>query len=95
MLVVPSSNTNSASDIIIQTGETVMSLGGFAGSDQILTLAQFKQLIKNGEIRYVMAGGRGDKGTTIQIMNWVKQNGKLISSSEYISTDSSTTNLDR
>ncbi|MFL0198476.1 glycosyltransferase family 39 protein [Clostridium sp. WILCCON 0269] len=95
LLVVPSSNTNSASDIIIQTGETVMSLGGFAGSDQILTLAQFKQLVKNGEIRYVMAGGRSDKSTTIQIMNWVKQNGKLVSSNEYSSTDSSTTNLDR
>ena len=38
LLVVNSSS--SASDIIISTGESVMSIGGFLGSDKIVTLAQ-------------------------------------------------------
>jgi 4-amino-4-deoxy-L-arabinose transferase-like glycosyltransferase len=90
LLVV--SNSNSAADIIVSTGESVMSLGGFLGSDKILTLSQFKDLVKNGEIRYVMAGGIGGGGnSSSEIINWVKKTGKLVSSSKYsdINTDKS------
>jgi 4-amino-4-deoxy-L-arabinose transferase-like glycosyltransferase len=86
LLVV--SNSNSASDIIINTDESVMSLGGFLGSNKPLTLDQFKELVKKGEIRYVMGGGQGGNSSS-EIMNWVQQNGTLVSSSEY--SDSSTT----
>lgn len=88
LLVV--SNSNSASDIIISTGEPVMSLGGFLGSDNIITLDQFKEMVQKGEIRYVMTGGMGGGNSSSEIMNWVKENGKLVSESEY--SDSSTTN---
>lgn len=81
LLVV--SNSNSAADIIINTGEPVMSLGGFIGSDNIITLEQFKSLAANGEIRYVMVGGMGQGKGSNDIMNWVKQNGKLVSANEY------------
>ena len=57
-ILVTSSTTGYASDIIIKTGESVMALGGFFGSDKVLTLDQFKQLVSKGEIRYVMVGGR-------------------------------------
>ena len=50
------STSMTASDIIIKTGKSVMSLGGFMGSDKILTLNQFKSLVAKGEIRYVMVG---------------------------------------
>ncbi len=89
LLVVNSSN--SAADIIISTGEPVMSLGGFLGSDKIVTLAQFKQMVKSGEIRYVMAGGMGGGGnSSTDIMTWVKKTGKLVSASSY--SDASKTN---
>jgi 4-amino-4-deoxy-L-arabinose transferase-like glycosyltransferase len=84
LLVV--SNSNSASEIIIQTGESVMALGGFLGNNNPITLKQFKALVKKGEIRYVMAGGQGGQGGTgsnSQIMNWVKRVGKSVSSSKY------------
>ncbi|MGN6485024.1 MAG: glycosyltransferase family 39 protein, partial [Thermomicrobiales bacterium] len=55
LVVVPSANAGSS--IILETGQPVMALGGFSGSDQILTLDQFKQLVANGEIRFVMTGG--------------------------------------
>lgn len=76
LLVV--SNSNEASDIIIKTGESVMSLGGFMGNNNAITLEQFKELVKKGEVRYVKAGdSRG--GQSSEIMNWVKENGKLVS----------------
>lgn len=92
LLVV--SNSNSASDIIIKTGEAVMSLGGFMGNIQPITLDEFKQLVKNGEVRYVMAGGgmgmgRGGSSSNSEIMNWVTQNGTLVSAEQYTGNESS------
>jgi len=55
--ITVSTSMGIASDIIIKTGKSVMSLGGFLGSDKILTLKQFKSLVAKGEIRYVMVGG--------------------------------------
>lgn len=89
LLVVSSSQ--SADSIIIKTGEPVMALGGFSGSDNILTLAQFKELVKKGEVRYVMTGGM-DRGSNSEIMNWVRENGKLVPTSEWSGT--STTQSD-
>ncbi|MBK1813447.1 glycosyltransferase family 39 protein [Clostridium sp. YIM B02505] len=90
LLVV--SNANSASDIIISTGDPVMAIGGFLGNDKSITLDQFKQLVAKGEVRYVMTGGMGGgNSSSSEIMNWVKQNGKLVSSSEY--SDSTQVNV--
>jgi len=55
-ILAVSTSMGTASDIIIKTGKSVMSLGGFMGSDKILTLNQFKSLVAKGEIRYVMVG---------------------------------------
>jgi len=85
------SSSQSADSIIIKTGEPVMALGGFSGSDNILTLAQFKELVKKGEVRYVMTGGM-DRGSNSEIMNWVRENGKLVPTSEWSGT--STTQSD-
>ena len=32
---------------------------GFFGTDKAITLAQFKELVNKGEVRYVMVGGKG------------------------------------
>lgn len=90
LLVVSSSSD--AADMIISTGEPVMSLGGFLGSDNTITLNEFKQLVKDGEIRYVMAGdSRGGNSSSSEIMNWVEQNGVVVSPSEYSNSSESTT----
>ncbi|OOM74265.1 undecaprenyl phosphate-alpha-4-amino-4-deoxy-L-arabinose arabinosyl transferase [Clostridium puniceum] len=85
LLVVFSSQ--SADNIIIQTGEAVMALGGFSGSDKIITLDKFKELVKNGEVRYVLSGGRGPEGNN-EIMNWIAENGTAVPESEYKNTTS-------
>lgn len=81
-LLVTSSTNGYASDIIINTGESVMALGGFFGTDKVITLDEFKKLVNNGEIRYVMVGGMGGNSSN-DIMNWVKENGKVVSESEW------------
>jgi len=50
-----------AESIIIATGKPVMALGGFSGSDQILTTQQLAALVKAGTVRYFLfrSGGFG------------------------------------
>lgn len=81
LLAVTSTNTY-ASEIIIKTGQPVMALGGFLGSDNILTLSEFKQLVAKGEIRYAIVGGQGG-GTNNEISNWIEKNGTAVDSSKW------------
>ncbi|MBU3181228.1 glycosyltransferase family 39 protein [Clostridium psychrophilum] len=80
-ILVTSSTRGEASDIIIKTGESVMTWG-FFGTDKAITLAQFKALVKNGEVRYVMVGG-GQGGSTNDVMTWAKNAGTLVKESEW------------
>ncbi|MCM1974287.1 glycosyltransferase family 39 protein [Streptomyces sp. G1] len=65
----------------LSTGEPVMAIGGFNGTDPSPTLAEFKQYVADGKIHYFIAsgsgggmgGGRGD-GTSSQISAWVEEN---------------------
>lgn len=93
LLVVGSSNDGA--DIIIKTGESVMSLGGFLGNNNAITLDEFKKLVEKGEIRYVMTGSKGGGSSNSSIMSWVQENGTVVSSSEYSSSptqDNNSTN---
>ncbi len=94
LVEVPSAMTY-GSDLILKTGEPILTLGGFSGSDPILTVNQFKQLVADGDIRYAMAsagsskGGMGFGGATgssnsnSAIMTWIKANGKLVPDSDW------------
>ena len=59
LVAVTSSQT--ADPIIISTGKPVMALGGFSGNDDILTVSQLAQLVKNGTVRYFLLDG-GNQG---------------------------------
>lgn len=62
----------------LASGEPVMSIGGFNGSDPSPTLTQFKQYVAAGRIHYYIAGGgmggggMGGSGTASQITSWVE-----------------------
>jgi 4-amino-4-deoxy-L-arabinose transferase-like glycosyltransferase len=70
------------SDLELKTGESLMAIGGFTGSDNSPTLAQFQQYVADGQIRYFLdrpEGGRGgpphdEHGSSAQITDWVKAN---------------------
>ncbi|SKA95174.1 Dolichyl-phosphate-mannose-protein mannosyltransferase [Caloramator quimbayensis] len=83
LVAVPSSHT--ADSIILEYGESVMTYGGFSGSDPILTVEKLKSMLEKGEIRYFAIGGMG--GNQTEIINWVKQNGKQVSQSDWSNTD--------
>ncbi|MCX4485857.1 glycosyltransferase family 39 protein [Streptomyces anulatus] len=60
----------------LATGDPVMAIGGFNGSDPSPTLAQFKKYVTEGKIHYFVSGGGmgGDSGTSSQISSWVTEN---------------------
>ncbi|QRY51059.1 glycosyltransferase family 39 protein [Mycolicibacterium septicum] len=73
------------SDLELKTGESLMAIGGFTGSDNSPTLAQFQQYVADGQVRYFLdrqEGGRGgppgpsreEHGSAAQITDWVKAN---------------------
>ena len=51
-----------AAPIINATGEKVLPIGGFDGSDPAPTLEQFKKMVTSGELNYVLSGGIGAMG---------------------------------
>ena len=76
--------SQSASGYQLATGDPVMAIGGFNGSDPSPTLAQFQQYVADGKIHYFIGGGfggggRGGAGTggssySTQIAEWVAAN---------------------
>jgi 4-amino-4-deoxy-L-arabinose transferase-like glycosyltransferase len=80
-------SSGTAAPYIIVTGKPVMALGGFSGSDQILTLDQLKALIRSGQVKYFLLsgggfGGPGGSGNS-RLVQWIEANGTLISASAY------------
>ncbi|CAN5517103.1 hypothetical protein BH10ACT8_BH10ACT8_05460 [soil metagenome] len=61
------SSSMTAGDLELASGKAVMSIGGFSGSDNAITLAQFQALVAKGQIHYFIAsgtvGGTGGGGT--------------------------------
>ena len=92
-------SNNNLSDLILKTGEPVMTIGGFSGSDKIITVDQFKQLVTSGAIRYAIISGEAGKGgfmggnSNSDSTNWIEENGKVVLSSEW--QDSTTLNNQR
>jgi 4-amino-4-deoxy-L-arabinose transferase-like glycosyltransferase len=71
--------SNSAAGVQLATGDPVMAIGGFNGSDPAPTLAQFQQLVAEGRIHYFLGGGRmggsmGGSDAARQISAWVRDN---------------------
>ncbi|MEU3143759.1 MULTISPECIES: glycosyltransferase family 39 protein [unclassified Streptomyces] len=77
----------------LATGDPVMAIGGFNGTDPSPTLAQFQQYVAEGKIHYFVAGGgmgggmgggtgegdgSGDSSTSSQITSWVEENFKEV-----------------
>ena len=75
-------SANESAAIQISTGKPVASLGGFNGSDPVLTLAQFKEYVASGKIKYYVTSSRGmggGPGGSSEIVSWIKQNATVVS----------------
>ena len=83
--LVATMSANQAAPLILATGKAVMALGGFTGSDPILTVAQLQRLIQSGQVRYFLLGGGGFGGpggsSNSALTAWVQANCTAVSSS--------------
>ncbi|HLI50634.1 MAG TPA: hypothetical protein VKU87_02490, partial [Thermomicrobiaceae bacterium] len=60
--LVATPSSTEAAPIILETGKAVMALGGFSGSDQILTTSQLAKLVANNTVRFFLLSGGGGFG---------------------------------
>src|SRR5262249_41057324 len=80
------STDQTASSIILESGEPVISMGGWSGSDAAMTLAKLKSLVKAGKLHYIVisdsgsGGGMGTSSNLSAIATWVKAHGTAVSS---------------
>jgi 4-amino-4-deoxy-L-arabinose transferase-like glycosyltransferase len=72
------SGSQSAAPLELATGKSVIAIGGFSGTDDAPTLAQFKEWVAEGKIAYYISGGQGAGGgnssATAEIQSWVTSN---------------------
>jgi 4-amino-4-deoxy-L-arabinose transferase-like glycosyltransferase len=85
--IVAVSSSMEAANLILSTGQPVMALGGFSGSDQVLTADSLAGLIQDGKIRYFSlsssSGNRGGPNGNDAIFSWVGSHCTEIPVSDY------------
>jgi len=80
----------SSDSLIIASGQPVITIGGFNGSDPAPTLTQFEKLVAEGKVHYVLVStqggagggggpGGGGSGTGTDISHWVTEHGTEVS----------------
>jgi 4-amino-4-deoxy-L-arabinose transferase-like glycosyltransferase len=83
--VAASIGSQNAASHQLATGDPVMAIGGFNGTDPSPTLAQFEKYVADGRIHYFIAGGgmgggmgTSSNGSASQISSWVRKNFKQV-----------------
>ncbi|WP_338117166.1 hypothetical protein [Streptomyces viridochromogenes] len=71
-----------ASSIILESGEPVISMGGWSGTDEAMTLARLKSLVSAGKLHYIVVSDSGQGSTNSEIATWVEKNGTAVSDYE-------------
>ncbi|MGW6953884.1 ArnT family glycosyltransferase [Streptomyces chartreusis] len=92
------SSSQSAAQLILSSGEPVISMWGWSGSDKAMTLARLKELVRKGELHYIQIGGGGMGGgpgggsdVSTAVTEWVQKNGTAVKESDYGATTGSDT----
>ncbi|WP_338552081.1 glycosyltransferase family 39 protein [Paenibacillus sp. KS-LC4] len=76
-----------AAPYIINSGENIIILGGYSGSDPVLSVDRMKALVAAGELKYflVSQGGRGG-GNQNELTRWITLHGQQVAASEWQAT---------
>ncbi|MCX5421005.1 glycosyltransferase family 39 protein [Streptomyces sp. NBC_00078] len=92
------SNSQSAARIELSARQAVISMWGFTGSDNAMTVAKLKELVKKGELHYIqistsgggMGGGPGGGNSlSTEVSTWVKKHGTAVKESAYSKSSTS------
>ena len=82
--LVAASGSQTTAPIIIATGEAVVTIGGFTGSDAAPTVSQLAQMVADGELKYVLLSGDGGGGpgggSSQELQEWVQAHGTEVTS---------------
>jgi len=81
LMAVPSSQQGS--QYVLETGRPVLYMGGFSGQDEVVTVDDLKEMVANGELRYILYGG--DRGNKQEIATWLNTSCAMIY--DYMGTD--------
>jgi 4-amino-4-deoxy-L-arabinose transferase-like glycosyltransferase len=101
--LVAVSGSQASAPIILATGQPVITMGGFNGSDPAPTLAQLQALVSSGQVHYILLGGGGPgagggapggnqagNANRSAIDQWVTSHGTVVPSSDYGGSSSGT-----
>jgi len=77
--ILAAGNANEASQIILDTSQAVMAIGGFMGMEKILTASDLEQMINQGEVRYVLVSPMFAKSQP-ELNAWVTSHGRAVPS---------------
>jgi len=73
LLAVPSANEGDA--FVLATGRPVLYMGGFSGSDPVVSADGLARMVASGELRYVLWGGQ--RGGS-DLGSWITSHGTLV-----------------
>ena len=86
-------NARLAAPVIIATGEPVMALGGFNGSDPILAADGFASLVAARHVRFALIGDGAPglrrvfgEGHQKELVGWIRANGRPVDPALWRST---------
>ncbi|SMQ16476.1 4-amino-4-deoxy-L-arabinose transferase [Streptomyces sp. Ag82_O1-12] len=88
------SSSQGAAQLIMSSGEPVISMWGWSGSDKAMTLTKLKELVKKGELHYVQLGGGmgggpgGGSSVSSEVTAWVRKHGTAVKESDYSNSTS-------
>jgi hypothetical protein len=94
------SGSQSAAQLIVSSGQPVISMWGWTGTDKAMTLAKLKELVKRGELHYVQLGGGmggggmgqgGSDSVSSEVTAWVQKHGTAVKESAYSNSATSST----
>jgi hypothetical protein len=85
--IVAVSNASIASPIILDTGEPVITYGGFMGAEKILDAQELEKLVAGGQLRYILAGVTSVSSQQPEVDEWVLSHGVAVPDSEWKSTE--------
>ncbi len=77
-LAMTESSMQDGAELILQSGEAVMVLGGFNGGDSTATLEEFIQMVRDNEVVYAVLSQNNNQKSNQEIYQWIVQNAKII-----------------
>ncbi|OPY60828.1 MAG: Dolichyl-phosphate-mannose-protein mannosyltransferase [Pelotomaculum sp. PtaU1.Bin065] len=83
LFMTPEAST--AESYIIETGQAVVAMGGFSGSDPILTAEKLAQMVADKKVKFFLipSSGSGGRGGGSEVMDWIRANGTEVPKEEW------------